>query len=114
MTRTCPAGVTDISIIGTRRQAVECVLVADKTSTLRLDPSRIVESADLTTPFPSGSIRDRQTQTFVFDRAGWTKATFHGTITGGTGRYEDATGTVTGTGTQRDGNATWRLTFHLG
>jgi len=113
MTASCPAGLTVSTIVGTGGHVSDCVKRAIKMSKAGLDPSRIVESVMVTTPFASGIIRDQETQTFDFAHSGWTTASFRGRITGGTGAFKAATGTVTGTGTQRHGIATWQITFHL-
>jgi hypothetical protein len=113
LSATCPAGLTQLTIIGSDRHALDCVLSARKLSKPGLDPWRIIESAQVTTPFPAGTIRDNETQTFTFTRSGWKSATFHGDITGGTGRYKDASGTVTGSGTHSGVVAVWHLTFRL-
>jgi hypothetical protein len=56
----------------------------------------------------------RQTQTFVFDRDQvHARATFRGRVVGGTGRYSDARGTVSGGGPVIDGVAAWRVTMRL-
>lgn len=113
LSATCPAGLTQLRIIGSDRHAFDCVLSARKLGKPGLDPWRIIESTQVTTPFPAGTIRDRETQTFTYTPSGWKSATFRGDITGGTGQYKGARGTVTGSGTHSGVVAVWHLTFRL-
>ncbi len=104
----CPGGLTVIAVAGTHRHALHCVMTVRKLTKPGLDPWRIVESVRVTTPFPGGAIRSVETQTFTFTRSLRSTATFRGRIVGGTGRFEHATGAVSGGGKGRDGAATWR------
>jgi hypothetical protein len=78
-----------------------------------LDPWRIIATVRATIPLSGGTLRTSETQQFTFTRNGTSTAVFRGRVTGGTGRYEGSTGTVSGGGEGRNGVAVWRLTFRL-
>jgi hypothetical protein len=109
----CPDGRTQISIIGVRRYALDCVLAARKLTKPGLDPWRIIETVRVTTQFPGGTIRTRETQTFTFTSSSRSTALFRGQIVGGTGRFHRATGSVSGGGPGRNQHAVWTVAFRL-
>lgn len=109
----CPDGQTVIRIVGSSRSVFVCVTSVRKLTKPGIDPWRIVQSARVTTPLPGGALRTAETQTFTFTRSGASSAVFRGRVIGGTGRYADVTGTVSGGGKGRNGVAVWRVTFRL-
>lgn len=112
-TAACPDGRTLIPIIHSRSSVVYCVTSVRKLTKPGLDPSRIIETVWGTIRLSGGTLRTIETQTFTFTRSGVSTASFHGRVTGGTGRYAGSTGTVSGSGKGRNGAAIWRVTFLL-
>jgi hypothetical protein len=114
----CLQGVTEIRIltaaqlqVGTARV---CVLTIEKLDQPGWGVRRIVQNVIERDSLPAGTIVSRQTQTIWFARdQKHTTAIFRGTITGGSGRYADARGTVAGGGRGVDGIADWIMTLHL-
>jgi hypothetical protein len=101
----CPNGLTRIAIVGSRRHAFACVLTARKLTRAGLDPWRIIETVRVTTQLPGGTIRSRETQTFTFAQSLRSTASFLGRVVVGTGRFNGATGAVSGGGKGRNGLA---------
>lgn len=112
-TAACPDGRTLIPVIHSRRSVLYCVTSVRKLTKPGLDPWRIIETVRGTIRLPGGTLRTIETQTFTFVRSGVSTASFHGRVTGGTGRYAGSTGTVSGNGTGRNSAAIWRVTFVL-
>ena len=112
-TAACPWGQTLIPIVHTNRRVVDCVTSVRKLTKLGLDPWRIIEKVRTRIPMSGGTLDTTETQTFTFTRSGASTATFHGRVTGGTGRYAASSGAISGGGTGRNGVALWRVTFEL-
>lgn len=114
----CPQGRGRISIrsaagapIGV---AIQCVLTIAKLDVPGWGLRRIVQTVSERDALPGGALSTRQQQTFLFARdQKHTNAIFNGRITGGSGRYAGAHGTVTGGGPGLIGTANWTVTFHL-
>ncbi len=120
----CPDGKFIAPIVSAQGQTVgsfvECDLVVSKTDR----PNWGVRSthAALATMYtiPGGTIEAREQRTFLLSRQYLdskkpvrTCGIFRGRITGGTGRYAHARGTVTGGGLSINNNGSWTVTFHL-
>jgi hypothetical protein len=113
LTADCSEGQTSLRIVGTSRSVLDCATSVRKLAKPGLDPWRIIETVRATTPLAGGTLRTIETQTFTFTRSGASTARFRGRVTGGTGRYSGASGTVSGGGVGRNGVALWRLTYEL-
>jgi hypothetical protein len=118
----CPDGRTRLPIVGAggRRvgSSLVCVLEASKTERAGFAVGTIVEKVVETDVLPAGSVRSRATYVFNFTEADGSLArvSMRGTVTGGTGRYADARGTISGTGWQKvedTGCQRIRLTIRL-
>jgi hypothetical protein len=106
----CPDGRTRLPIVSTGGRPVGssrlCVLEARKTERAGFVVGTIVEEVVETDVLRGGSIRSRAT--YVFD---WVEAdgslarvSVRGTVTGGTGRYAGARGSIAGAGLQKVGD----------
>jgi hypothetical protein len=120
--RACPDGQTRLPIVdaGGRRvgSSLVCVVEARKTERAGYAVGTIVEKVVETDVLPSGGIRSRATYVFNFASADGSLArvSMRGTVTGGTGRYADARGSISGTGWQKardKGCQRIRLTIRL-
>jgi hypothetical protein len=103
----CPDGRTRLPIVGAggRRvgSSLVCVLEARKTERAGFVVGTIVERVVETDVLRTGSIRSRATYVFNFVEADGSLArvSMRGTVTGGTGSYADARGSISGTGLQK-------------
>jgi hypothetical protein len=112
----CPQGTESYkvtSVSGKRLgTAASCVLTIRKTNTSSGALLSIVETARVAFKLPAGTIITQQTQTFRFagDQV-HSIASFDGRVTGGTGSYSGAAGSVRGGGLRTHGRG--RLTLKL-
>ena len=103
------------SVSGKRLGSAEsCVLAIRKTNTASGALRSIVQTARVAFKLPAGTIVTRQTQAFRFaaDQVHST-ASFEGRVTGGTGSYAGAAGSVDGSGLRTNGRGPLTVTIAL-
>lgn len=110
----CPDGFTVIPIVSAGGARIGSFSECDKMVSKLDKPNWGVRKTHAalvgTYRLPGGAIRTREQRTFVFARDQLhTQGYFTGAIVGGTGRYANATGTVTGGGPSAGNRARWTV-----
>jgi hypothetical protein len=114
----CPDGVTSVPIRSSAGQTVgsmsECDLVVSKVDKPNWGVWSTHANMLATYHAPGGTIDTHEQRTFRFSRSQiHTTGSFTGRITGGSGRYAHARGSVTGGGPGGAKSAHWTVVFHF-
>jgi hypothetical protein len=120
----CPDGKDETPIVSPAGRSIGSVVECDLLDSKTDEPNWGVRSTHVemvaTYTIPGGTLVTAEQRTFLFSRQALdstkpirTVGRFAGRLTGGSGRYVHARGTVTGGGPGINGEADWTVTFHF-